>query len=67
MIEASTSKPVSSPPPVLRPVGRYRSEGFRYQELATEVMMFRYRIMSTLNARLKTKLLIRVWPPVGVE
>ena len=41
MMERSSSNPVSSPPPVFRPVGRYRIDGFTYQELVTAVMMFR--------------------------
>ena len=65
--EKMISKPVSSPPPVFRPVGRYRSDGFTYQAEVTEVTMLRKRIMSTLKARLKTKLLIRpcVWLATG--
>src|SRR3954468_8023185 len=55
--ENISSNPVSSPPADLRPVGRYRSEGLRYQDDVIALMMFRYRIMSTLKARLKTKLL----------
>src|SRR6267143_2100525 len=46
------SNPVSSPPPVLRPVGRYRIDGFRYQALVTVVTRLRNRIMSTLSERL---------------
>src|SRR6266478_1426840 len=61
------SNPVSSPPPVLRPVGRYRIDGFRYQALVTVVTRFRNRIMSTLKERLNMKLLMREWPPFGEE
>src|SRR5207244_6277480 len=57
--ERRISNPVSSPPPVLRPVGRYRSDGFTYQAEVTAVMMLRNRIMSTLKARLNTKLFTR--------
>src|SRR5712692_10598560 len=66
-MEARISNPVSSPPPVLRPVGRYRSDGLRYQADVTAVTMLRKRIMSTLKARLKTKLFTRPWVLSGLE
>src|SRR3954471_13769868 len=65
MAETSSSNPVSSPPPLLRPVGRQRKDGLAYQAEVTEVTRLRKRIMSTLKARLKTKLLIRVCPPLA--
>src|SRR5258708_24749865 len=58
MAERNSSKPVSSPPPVLRPVGRYRTDGFRYQDEVIWLMMFRKRMVSTVKARLKRKLLM---------
>src|SRR5258708_39962220 len=58
MAERNSSKPVSSPPPVLRPVGRYRTDGFRDQDEVIWLMMFRKRMVSTVKARLKRKLLM---------
>src|SRR6202022_2605655 len=58
MPEMNSSKPVSSPPPVLRPLGRYRTDGFTYQLEVIWLMMLRKRMVSTVKARLKRKLLM---------
>src|ERR1700730_10807615 len=58
MPERDISKPGSSPPPVLRRLGRYRTDGLRYQADVIWLMMLRKRMVSTVKARLKGKLLM---------